>query len=207
MFSIGGMKAPTVTGNFNAGGLGGLFGQVGQMQQTPVLPGGGPNMPQPVPQPDPTANAALLGAGYAPAQYQRPMTLPSGGPNVHQVQPPTPPVSTGTPQVSGPMPMPFKPQIADPTPRQPVNDTGYGNFGLNRGPGGNQYNNPQPQPSFDMSGMMDIFNRPMPTMPEMPVPNPISYGSFMPQQFSFMNNRTAPPMPFNGMMKGMFGIR
>ena len=194
---FGAFKVPTVTGNFNAGGLGGLFGQVAEMPQNLALPTGGPNMRQPVPQ-----QPAMPTIGQAQPMSQA-MVMPSGGPNVHQVKPPMP-------EVSAPTQMPFTPQVAPPTPRQPVNDTGYGNFGFNRGPGGNQFNNPQPQPSFDMSGLMDIFNRPMPTMPampEMPVPNPISYGSFMPQQFSFMNNRVAPPMPFNGMMKGMFGIR
>ncbi len=207
MFNIGGMKAPTsggpmsygmFGGGANGGGfLGGALSSAVPFNQTPVMPGGGPNMPQPVPQ-----QAAMPAIGQAQPMTQA-MVMPSGGPNVHQVKPPMP-------EMSEPMPTQFRPQVADPTPRQPVNDTGYGNFGFNRGPGGNQFNNPQPQPSFDMSGLMDIFNRPMPTMPampDMPVPNPISYGSFMPQQFSFMGGKTAPPMPFNGMMKGMFGIR
>lgn len=60
------------------------------------------NRRQPAPQADPTANAALLGTGSAPSQWQRPMTLPSGGPNMPQ---PAPEVSAPQ-QWNRPMTMP-----------------------------------------------------------------------------------------------------
>lgn len=204
MFGIGKMNAPTSGGPMsygmfggggNGGGfLGGALSSAVPFNQTPVLPGGGPNMPQPVPQ-----QPAMPAIGQAQPMNQT-MVMPSGGPNVHQVKPPMPEVQPATQ-------MPFTPQVAPPTPRQPVNNAGYGGFGFGRGPSGNA----QPDTSWNspdfMSGIVDIFNRPMPTMPNMPVPNPISQGSFMPPQFSLWGGRVAAPMPFNGMMKGMFGIR
>jgi len=159
-----------------------------------ALPSGGPNVQQPIPQPAVTSAPAFnggLGVGQA-MPFSQQMMLPSGGPNVQRPVPapdPTANAAAGPPGWSG---WQYQPGTA-----------------LTGGGPNAQQPTPRPQPSFDLSGLMDIFNRPMPVMPQMPMPapNPISYGSFQPQQFSFMGGRTAPPMPFNGMMKGMFGIR
>ncbi|MCH1602107.1 MAG: hypothetical protein L7S57_04605 [Luminiphilus sp.] len=189
-----------------------------QMQRPMAMPSGGPNMPQP----DPTADAALLGTSHNPSQqWNRPMTMPSGGPNTGT---PMPTGLDGLVGISGQLPpMDVATAIACGIPPSQIN----------RGPGGNAQNNPMPQmPMPTMGGMWSGITPTAPGMggvSQMPA-NPGMGGvgqmpAFQPPQPMPFNNRPMPqwgapnfsmqngtigapqPSPMNGMMKGMFGVR
>jgi hypothetical protein len=199
MFGL--MKAPTVTGNFNAGGSGGLFGQVSPMPQTMAMPSGGPNTQQSVP--------PGMGMGQ-PAPFGGPMVMPSGGPNM-----PTPlptPVDGPMPEIGPAEPLdPIVRAICGLPPMSATPNTPAGGGGDNPSPRG------QPMPPIS-----DLFNRPLPSFGggmAPAVPKPIDYG-LGGQQMGFGNgmgsmnnwfsNFTAPRPPAAAPMmnmKGMFGVR
>jgi len=217
---FGGFKLPTAnTGMFGAanGGMGGINGVVSSaqpMNQQMMLPSGGPNVQQPIPQPAVTSAPAFnggLGVGQ-PMPFNRPMVMPSGGPNA-----PTP------------LPLPVEGPTPEIGPAEPTNPIIRAICGLPPVP-----NTPSVQPrQFDGNmfggGASDLFNRSLPVMGTRMAPStPKSVdqglgmqqtdrGNVMGGLNNWFSNFIAPrPMPapvaplpqfpsFN--MKGMFGVR
>ena len=103
-----------------------------QQMPTPMaMPSGGPNVGQPMPAPDPTANAALCGTGWSGGQYQPGTALLPQSPGIGGV--------SQMPAFQLPQPMPFN--------NRPMPQFGAPNFSLQ----GGMTAAPQPSP---MNGMM-----------------------------------------------------
>jgi hypothetical protein len=153
-------------------------------------------------QPAPVSTMGGVGLEQA-APFVQTMNLPGGGPN------------TGAP-------MPTAPNFVGEVGQVPPMDVataiacGIPPSQINRGPGGNAQNNPMPQisgaPAFNLPPNVNVSGPQQ--MPAFQPPQPMPFTNRpMPQfgapNFSFQGGMTAAPQPspFNGMMKGMFGVR
>ena len=193
-----------------------------QMPTQMAMPSGGPNVGQPMPAPDPTANAAAGPLGWAGGQYQPGTALPSGGTPIpfsngggqqgtpglqpaqfrHQFQQAGIRPSSMLDQLNAqmPPPIPFDIQQGAVPPMDVATAIACGipPGGFSSGPAMPQ--NPtmggaSQMPAFQAPQPMPFNNRPM---PQFGAPN-----------FSLQGGMIGAPQPspMNGMMKGMFGVR